>query len=57
MNWQVTQAEIILILSLTISSSSGENTLAVIANLLTWSSDFPLSHVQSSTFMGQTRTE
>lgn len=45
-NWQVTQAEVILTLSLTIFSSSGENTIAVITNHSIWGWDFPMSHVQ-----------
>lgn len=44
-NWQVTQAEVILTLPLTISSSSGENAIAVITNLLNWGWDLPMSHV------------
>lgn len=54
MNWQVTEAEVTLILFLTVSSSGGEITVAVIANFLMWGSDFPISHVQSRIFRGQT---
>lgn len=57
MNWQVTEAEVTLILFLTVSSSGGEITVAVIANFLMWGSDFPISHVQSRIFRGQTWSE
>lgn len=56
-NWQVNQAEVILLLSFTTSSSSGENTGAVVTDLLTWRSAFQMSHVQSRMFLGQTQPD
>jgi len=56
-NWQVTQAAVILILSLNISFSGNGNTVAVITNLSMWGSDFPVSHVQARIFTGQIWSE
>lgn len=43
--------------SFTTSSSSGENTGAVVTDLLTWRSAFQTSHVQSRMFLGQTQPD